>query len=111
NRLFQRLLSDAIGARTGLVVLDPDQTGIDPGKRVTGQLVEFGVDASDPAARRVVIRFDAVVAAQDGRSVAARRFDAEQPLASVQPAAAARALDDAALQLADAVAQWLTTLK
>jgi cholesterol transport system auxiliary component len=111
NRLFQRLLSDAIGGRTGLVVLDPSQTSVDPGKRLTGQLLEFGIDASDPAARRAVVRYDVVVALGDGRGVAARRFDAEQPVASVHPAAAAQALDATALQLAGAVAEWMTTIK
>ena len=111
NRLFQRQLSDAIGARTGLVVLDPDQTTVDPGKRLTGQLLEFGMDASDPADRRAVIRYDAVIASADRRSIDARRFGAVQPVASMQPAAAARALDQVSLQLADAVAQWLTTVK
>ncbi len=105
NRLFQRLLSDAISSRTGLAVLGPDQTGVDPGRRITGQLLEFGLDTSD-AQPRVRIRYDAMMTGTDGK-VTVRRFDAERPVASDTPAVVARTLDAEAQALAAAVADWV----
>lgn len=105
NRLFQRLLSDAIAGRTGLVVLDADQTRIDPGRRITGQLLDFGLDTSD-AQPRVRIRYDAVMTAPDGK-VTVRRFDAERPVASEAPAVVAQALDAEAQALTAAVSDWV----
>src|SRR5262245_38408182 len=46
NALFARLLSETIAASTGRVVLDPRQSMLDPGTRLTGALRSFGLDAS-----------------------------------------------------------------
>src|SRR5918992_4945284 len=42
--LFGRLVGEIIAARTGRVVLDPTQYSQDPGTRLTGQLLQFGLD-------------------------------------------------------------------
>jgi cholesterol transport system auxiliary component len=50
--LFGRLLGETIAARTGRVVLDPSQYSQDPGTRLTGQLLRFGLDPGRDAGRR-----------------------------------------------------------
>ena len=103
--LFARLLGDTIAARTGRVVLDPSQYSNDPGSRITGTLVKFGLD---PAAMQVVIVYDAVLARSGANgAVVTNRFEAHLPVAAATPAAVAPALNQAANQLATEVAAWI----
>ena len=73
--LFARLVGETIAARTGRVVLDPSQYSHDPGTRLTGTLVKFGLD---PAAMQVVIVYDAADRARADRS-------RHQPLRGAHP--------------------------
>lgn len=107
NSLFQRLLSDTITARTKLVVLDPRQTTYDPGHRLTGQLLDFGLDATNRAAPVVRVRYDAVISLGTGAGVATRRFEVARPAASNKPQSVARALNEAAGEVATQVADWI----
>ena len=102
--LFARLLGETIAARTGRVVLDPSQYSHDPGTRITGTLVRFGLD---PAAMQVVIVYDAAMERGGATGVVTNRFEARQPVADATPAAVAPALNQAANQLADQVAAWV----
>jgi len=103
--LFARLLGDTIAARTGRVVLDPSQYSNDPGSRITGTLVKFGLD---PAAMQVVVVYDAVLARSGANgAVMTNRFEARVPVAEATPAAVAPALNQAANQLAGEVAAWI----
>ncbi len=102
--LFARLLGETIAARTGRVVLDPDQYSHDPGTRLTGTLVRFGLD---PNAMEVVITYDAAIARVPAGGVTANRFEARVAVAEATPAAVAPALNDAANQLAVQVAAWV----
>jgi len=104
--LFGRLLGETIAARTGRVVLDPSQYSHDPGTRLTGQLIRFGLD---PAAMQVVVTYDAVIARGPSGGVTTNRFEARVPVAAATPAAVAPALNQAANQVADQVAAWLGT--
>lgn len=101
--LFARLLGETIAARTGRVVLDPSQYSHDPGTRLTGTLVKFGLD---PAAMQVVIVYDAAVA-RGTTGVVTNRFEARVAVAEATPAAVAPALNQAANQLAGEVAAWI----
>ena len=101
--LFGRLLGETIAARTGRVVLDPGQYSHDPGTRLTGTLVKFGLD---PAAMQVVIVYDAAIA-RGPTGVATNRFEARIPVADATPAVVAPALNQAANQLAGEVAAWV----
>ncbi|HWH22590.1 MAG TPA: ABC-type transport auxiliary lipoprotein family protein [Allosphingosinicella sp.] len=103
NDLFRRLLSETIGARTGRVVLDPLQFSFNPGHRLTGQLQNFGVDTTT---MQVVVTYDAAVA-RGAESVATRRFEARVPIAAIDRANVAPALNEAANQVAIQVASWL----
>ena len=102
--LFGRLLGETIAARTGRVVLDPSQYSHDPGTRLTGQLLRFGLD---PAAMQVVVTYDAAIARGNSGGVATNRFEARVPVAAATPEAVAPALNQAANQVADQVAAWL----
>lgn len=101
-RLFQRLLSETVGAKTGRVVLDLRQYVADPGLRVQGQLQAFGIDADKMQA---VVTYDAVVSR--GTGLETRRFEARVPVAAVDALNAGRALNAAANSVADQVADWL----
>ena len=96
--LFGRLLGETIAARTGRVVLDPSQYSHDPGTRLTGQLLRFGLD---PAAMEVVVTYDAAMARGASGGVTTNRFEARVPVAAATPEAVAPALNQAANQVAD----------
>lgn len=103
NKLFQRLLSETIAARTGRVVLDPRQSTLDPGTRLTGTLQSFGLDA---ASGEATVVYDAEIARNNGATVDTRRFEAKAP-ASARPQSVAAALNTAANQVAVEVADWV----
>jgi cholesterol transport system auxiliary component len=103
--LFARVLGETISARTGRVVLDPSQYSHDPGTRITGTLVKFGLD---PGQMQVVVVFDAAMARGGPTGgVVTNRFEARLPVADATPASVAPALNQAANQLADQVAAWI----
>jgi cholesterol transport system auxiliary component len=103
DRLFQNLLAETVRRRTGRVVLDPNQSGLDPGIVLHGQLQRFGYDAQS---RQAVVVFDGALSAGGGAQVETRRFTATAPAdgtgASVGPA-----LNSAANQVALEVAKWI----
>jgi len=101
--LFGRLLSGTIAARTGRVVLDPDQFTFDPGVRLTGTLQSFGIDA---VASEAVVVYDAALARTPER-IETRRFETRVPVALVDAASAGPALNQAANQVAADVAAWI----
>ena len=105
SALFARLLGETISARTGRVVLDPSQYSHDPGTRITGTLLKFGLD---PNTMQVVIVYDAAMARGGPTGgVVTNRFEARLPVAEATPAAVAPALNQAANQLAGEVAAWI----
>ena len=103
NALFGRLLSETIAARTGRVVLDPQQFSFDPGIRLTGHLQSIGVDSDTMEA---VVLYDAALSRGADR-VETRRFEARVPVAAVETAAVGTALNQAANQVAADVAAWI----
>jgi cholesterol transport system auxiliary component len=103
SELFRAVVAETIAARTGRVVLDPGQFTHEPGTRVTGQLLMFGLDADR---MEVVALYDAVL--ERGRnSVTTNRFEARVPVTAAQPALVAPALNQAANQIAVQVAAWV----
>jgi cholesterol transport system auxiliary component len=102
NRMFQQLVSETIQARTGRAVLSPRQFSFDPGLRITGELREFGIDAT---ALQAVVIFDAVLLR--GQQVQKRRFEARVPLSEIKPVPVGSALNEAANQVAAQVSDWV----
>lgn len=103
NRLFARLLGETIEARTGRPVLSGRQFAFDPGMRVSGQLLKFGVDAATSSA---VVTFDAAVV-RSGNNIQTRRFEARVPVAEIKAEPVGVALNQAANQVAAEVADWI----
>ena len=101
--LFGRLVGETIGARTGRVVLDPNQFTHEPGVQLTGQLLKLGLD---PNTMEVVIVYDAALN-RNRTSVTTNRFEARVPVADDTPLVVAPALNQAANQVAEQVAAWV----
>ena len=104
TRLFRRLLSETITAKTGRVVLD----GLDPAFRtntsVRGSLTEFGYDARTSS---VIVRFDAVREGGENALVT-RRFESVVPVVEAEVGPVGDALNRAANDVAGQVADWIS---
>jgi cholesterol transport system auxiliary component len=103
SRLFANLLAETVRRTTNRVVLDSQQTTLDPGLTVTGDLQRFGYDA---ASGQVVVEYDGSLATAGGNRVETRRFTAMAP-ADGTSATVGPALNRAANQVAQQVAQWI----
>lgn len=105
RRMFQKLLSETIAAATGRLVLDPGQFTADPGQRLMGTLIDFGVDARSGNA---VVTYDAALISADSATITRRRFTAIAPVGgAIEPVAAGRAINSAANKVAADVATWV----
>jgi cholesterol transport system auxiliary component len=104
NRLFQRLLADTL-VHSGIAVVDQRSSGQTGGRRLTGQLLAFGLDVRDRSEVRV--RFDATLAGPDG--VRQRRFEREAAVSSQDGESVALALNGAANRVAADVASWVAS--
>jgi cholesterol transport system auxiliary component len=103
DRLFQQLLAETVRRSTNRVVLDAQQSALDPGLLVTGQLQRFGYDA---ATGNVIVEYDANLSTAGGSRVDTRRFIATVP-ANGSAATVGPALNSAANQVANQVAAWI----
>ena len=103
DRLFQNLLEETVRRTTGRVVLDPAQSGLDPGVVLHGQLERFGYDAQTG---QVVVVYDGSLATGGGSQVQTRRFTATAP-ADGTAVTVGPALNRAANQVAREVAKWI----
>ncbi|GLR46609.1 ABC-type transport auxiliary lipoprotein family protein [Sphingomonas astaxanthinifaciens] len=101
DRLFQQLVSETVKRTTNRVVVDPRQTGIDPGTRVSGVLERFGYDT---ATGQVIVTYDATAAR--GATVQTRRFTASVP-ADGTARTVGPAINQAANDVARQVAAWI----
>ncbi len=105
QRLFARLMSDTIAAKTGRVVLTTAQSFSDPGARLSGELRNFGVDGP---AGQVVVTFDgALIRGADASKVEKKRFEARVPISPIDYSTVGPALNQAANQVASEVADWV----
>jgi cholesterol transport system auxiliary component len=105
SRLFQRLLSETVSARTSRVLLDEGQYLTAPGEQLAGQLMEFGIDERTNEA---VVVYQAMLVSTAGKSVTQRRFEAREALGGkVEAKTAGAALTRAANKIAADVAGWL----
>lgn len=103
DRLFQDLLTETVTRMTNRVVLDPNQSTLDPGVTISGNLSRFGYDAQEGM---VVVRYDAAMSRAGGTAVTTRRFEAREP-ADGTAATVAPAINSAANRVAMEVAQWV----
>ena len=103
DRLFQDLLSETVTRMTNRVVLDPNQSALDPGITISGNLSRFGYDEQEGM---VVVRYDAAMSRSGGAAVSTRRFEAREP-ADGTANSVAPAINAAANRVAMEVAQWV----
>ena len=105
SRLFQRLVSETVAARTSRVVLDEGQYLTAPGEQLAGQLMEFGVDARS---NDVVVAYQAMLVSAGGKTVTQRRFEVREAIdGKVEAKPVGEALTRAANKVAVDVAGWL----
>ena len=103
DKLFQDLLAETVTRTTSRVVLDPNQSTLDPGVTISGNLSRFGYDAQENA---VIVRYDASMTRAGGSAVSTRRFEAREP-ADGTASSVATAINAAANRVALDVAQWV----
>jgi len=103
DRLFADLVAETVRRTTSRVVLDGNQTALDPGLTVSGELQRFGYDA---ATGQVIVQYDGALSAAGGNRVETRRFTATAP-ADGTSATVGPALNRAANQVATEVARWI----
>lgn len=104
QRLFQRLVSETVAARSNRVVLDEGQYLTAPGEQLAGQLMEFGVDARTGEA---VVVYQAMLVAAGGKTVTQRRFEVRESIGRIEAKPVGEALARAANRVAVDVAGWL----
>ena len=104
NRLFQRILADQFEASTGTPAIDEGNIDLAPAARISGTLMEFGLDVTGQP--QVVVRYDAVMSRTGQGFAGARRFEAMEPVAAQSGPAVAAALGRAANRVAAEVATW-----
>ncbi|WP_375397494.1 ABC-type transport auxiliary lipoprotein family protein [uncultured Sphingomonas sp.] len=108
QRMFARVMADTIAARTGRVVLSSAQSFQDPGARLSGELRNFGIDATGGGATGVaLVTFDATLTRGEAGKFEKRRFEARVPVAIVDATTVGPALNDAANKVAAQVADWV----
>lgn len=103
-RLFARLLSDTVSARSNMVVLSTVQSISDPSATLAGELRRFGLDATT---REAVVTYDAALTRAGAETVEKRRFEARVPVSAIDAANAGTALSQAANRVAGEVATWV----
>jgi len=101
-RLFRGVLAETLAAKSGRLVLDQVETGSERGMIVSGQLQRFGYDEG---LRAVVVRYDAVIR-NPGSPLRKQRFEASEPVTTVDAASVGAALNRAANTVAVQVAAW-----
>ena len=103
DKLFQDLVEETVRRTTNRVVLDPNQAGLDPGMTLHGELESFGYDAQTG---QVMVAYNGSLATAGGSEVQTRRFVASAP-SDGTAASVGRALNHAANEVAQQIAQWI----
>jgi len=103
-RLFARLVSDTVAARTGRVVVSQVQAVGEANDQLDGELRNFGLDATT---REAVVTFDAALSRSGQQNIEKRRFEARVPVAAIDAASTGPALNQAANQVAAQLADWI----
>ncbi|RVT43913.1 ABC transporter [Sphingobium algorifonticola] len=106
RQMFQHLLSETIAASGSAIVLDPGQYSADPGRRLLGVLVDFGIDARTNSA---IVTYDATLAPVGGQPVQRKRFSASVPVGTIDATGVGNPINQAANKVAAEVAAWVGT--
>ncbi len=104
NQLFHQILIDTYESRSGRPAIDERNVDISPAARLSGDLLEFGLDVT--AGSMVRVRYDATLTSFSGGLLATRRFETTEPVAAETGPLVADALGRAANRIAADVADW-----
>lgn len=102
-RLFRALLAETIRAKSGRLVVEDNQIEATGAGRLAGRLLDMGYDAQRSA---VVVRYDAIRETKGG-AVSTKRFEAVVSGIQPKPEFVGPALNKAANQVAQEVADWV----
>jgi cholesterol transport system auxiliary component len=102
-RLFQNLLAETIRAKGNRLVVREGDLGYNAVTQLSGQLLDMGYDV---ASASVVVRYDGVLQTANGQ-VLTRRFESRVPGVPAEATAVGPALNQAANDVADQVAEWV----
>ncbi|MDT0574641.1 ABC transporter [Croceicoccus sp. F390] len=102
-RLMQHLLAETLRARTGRLVLENAEPGVEAQTRLYSRLIEMGYNVPDSS---VTVTLDAIRTLPDGQ-IASRRFSSSVPGIAPDATGVAVALNQAANVVAIEVADWL----
>lgn len=103
-RLFARLVSDTVTARTGRVVVSQVQAVGEANDQLDGELRAFGIDE---ATRQAVVTFDAALIRDGQEGTQKRRFEVRVPVPAIDAASVGPALNQAANEVAAQIADWV----
>lgn len=108
RHLFRKLLAETIAAGSDRLILAPGQYAADAGQRLTGELLQFGIDAQTNSA---VVTFDAILTGDNGTTIGRQRFSAIVPVGKVDALSIGAPLNAAANKVAADVAAWVATTR
>lgn len=102
--LFHQLLTETITAGGALFVIDEDQYGLKPRRRLSGDLLDFGLDAQT---KEAVVTYDATLTDSASGEATRRRFTARVPVSDIRADRVAQPINQAANQVAQQIAAWV----
>lgn len=102
--MFQRVLSDRIASDGSVFVVSEEQVASLPGRRLSGVLTDFGIDAQTSEA---VVTFDAVMTGDEPGEAKRQRFTARVPVSDIKAKRVAEPINEAANKVAEEVATWV----
>ena len=102
-RLMQQLLMETIAAKNNRLVLNEADAGGQAQEFLSGNLIEFGVDARRNEA---IIIYDAVKIVR-GEAVKKQRFAVRKPVSLIEPVPVSAALNLAANEIAAEISIWI----
>lgn len=104
RQMFRRVLSETIAADGTVFVAEGEQGAVMGGRRLSGMLVEFGIDART---REAIVTFDATVTGATPGEAMRQRFTARVPLRKIEADRVAGPINEAANKVAADVAAWV----
>ena len=102
--LFRELLAQTIAADGQFFVLAETQYSVKPGQKLSGELVDFSIDAQTEEA---VVTYDAILIIGDGAPARKQRFTARMPVRAIKAKYVAGPINEAANDVAAQVAEWV----
>ncbi len=103
-RLFRRILGETLRVKSGVFVIDNDDTSTMAAQYVRGSLLDMTYDAPTSS---VVVRFDAIRSGSADGAVTSRRFEAREEGILPEAQFVGPALNRAANVVANDVADWV----